>query len=88
MQIIFFINILLLFTINSRGGDIPFIRGNTFPSNFYSRDTFSRDSFLKTKIYKNKKKAKGEIPEESKERLPRQSLALLSRNDDKAVGPE
>jgi len=34
------------------------------------------------------KKDKDEVPEESKERLPRQSLALLSRNDDETVGLE
>jgi hypothetical protein len=31
---------------------------------------------------------KSGIPEESKERLPRQSLTLLSRNDDETVGPQ
>jgi len=36
----------------------------------------------------NTKEFKDGIPEESKERLPRQSLLLLSRNDDETVGPE
>ena len=40
------------------------------------------------RLLEKNERNKDEIPEESKERLPRQSLALLSRNDDETVGPE